>query len=101
MPAKNEQKYAMYRYCARCCRWVPRAIGRCPGCKNDNLRSVPRGKSKKRRNLRRQHTLEDARRIFERFLSRGYSVEEAREATLAITGIEVRLAEVEADGGER
>jgi hypothetical protein len=33
--------------------------------------------------------VEDAERIYQRFLSRGYTEQEAREFTLAITGIEV------------
>jgi hypothetical protein len=37
----------------------------------------------------REYTVEDAERIYARFLSRGYSPEEAREFTLAITGLEV------------
>jgi hypothetical protein len=37
----------------------------------------------------REYTVEDAERIYARFLQRGYDPEEAREFTLAITGIKL------------
>jgi CRISPR/Cas system-associated endonuclease Cas1 len=55
------------------------------------LRSVPRNSPLKNS---RKYTLDDAKEIFNRFLSRGYTIEEAVEATLALTGLR---PEVEAD----
>jgi SOS response regulatory protein OraA/RecX len=43
-----------------------------------------------------RYTLEQAREIYRRFLSRGYSPEEAAEFTQAITGIDIDAEEVEA-----
>jgi hypothetical protein len=43
-----------------------------------------------------RYTPEQARDIYRRFLSRGYTREEAAEFTLAITGIDVDAEETEA-----
>jgi hypothetical protein len=51
------------------------------------LRSVPRNPGLKLKYNCGKYSQEDAKRIFERFLSRGYTVEEAEEATLALTGL--------------
>jgi hypothetical protein len=48
------------------------------------LRSTPRNSRLKNGN--KKYTLDEARQIFERFLKRGYTVEEAAEATFALTG---------------
>ena len=66
---------------------------RCPIC-GSLLRSVPKNPQSKTRYNGRKYSREDAKRIFERFLKRGYSPEEAAEATLALTGI--KLEEVKA-----
>jgi SOS response regulatory protein OraA/RecX len=52
------------------------------------LRAAPRKAYCRRHyNNGRKYSQADAERIFERLLSRGYSPEEAAEATLAITGL--------------
>ena len=43
-----------------------------------------------------RYTPEQAREIYHRFLSRGYSREEAAEFTQAITGIDIEAEEAEA-----
>jgi ribosomal protein L34E len=63
--------------------WISSDYARCPRCGN-LLRSVPRNSPLKNS---RKYTLDEARQIFERFLSRGYTVEEAVEAIFALTGI--------------
>jgi transposase-like protein len=50
------------------------------------LRSAPRNPGLKLKYNDRKYSPEDARQIFERFLKRGYTVEEAAEATFALTG---------------
>jgi len=59
----------------------------CPNC-GGHLRAAPR-RAYCRRHYRngRKYSPVDAERIFERFLRRGYTEEEAAEATLAITGL--------------
>jgi uncharacterized C2H2 Zn-finger protein len=64
--------------------WLSTDYGRCPRCGN-LLRSVPRNSRLK--NSNKKYTLDEARQIFERFLNRGYSHDEAAEATFAITGL--------------
>jgi hypothetical protein len=68
----------------------------CPNC-GGHLRAAPR-KAYCRRHYHngRKYSRADAERIFERLLSRGYSVEEAAEATLALTGVRIMSKEVEA-----
>jgi SOS response regulatory protein OraA/RecX len=52
------------------------------------LRAAPRKAYCRRRyGNGKRYSLADAERIFERFLRRGYTEEEAAEATLALTGL--------------
>jgi len=78
------RRYDHARFCACCRMWLSTDYGRCPRCGN-LLRSVPRNSRLKNGN--KKYTLDEARQIFERFLSRGCTVEEAAEATFALTGI--------------
>jgi len=64
--------------------WISKEYARCPRCGN-LLRSVPRNSPLK--NSNKKYTLDDAKEIFNRFLSRGYTIEEAAEATFALTGL--------------
>jgi tRNA(Ile2) C34 agmatinyltransferase TiaS len=66
--------------------WISKEYARCPRCGN-LLRSIPRNPQSKTRYNGRKYSPADAKQIFERFLSRGYSVEEAVEATFALTGL--------------
>jgi len=86
----ESQRYAERNYCQLCRRWVPKQPDRCPYCGNAHIRRAPKMR-RCRQNYKpaREYTVEDAERIYARFLSRGYSPEEAREFTLAITGLEV------------
>jgi SOS response regulatory protein OraA/RecX len=54
---------------------------------------MPRCRKKYAQNPR--YTLEQAREIYQRFLSRGYSREEAAEFTRAITGLDIEAEEAE------
>ena len=83
-------RYDHARFCAYCQTWFPKDHERCPRCGN-LLRSVPRNPQSKGRG---KYSPEDAQRIFDRLLSRGYTVEEAVEATFALTGLK---PEVEAN----
>ena len=52
------------------------------------LRSAPKNPRLKLKYIRAwNYSPDDARQIFERFLNRGYSHDEAVEATFALTGI--------------
>jgi hypothetical protein len=51
------------------------------------LRSAPRNPGLKLKYNDRKYSPADAQRIFERCVSRGYTIEEAAEATFALTGI--------------
>jgi hypothetical protein len=74
--------------------WLSKEHERCPIC-GGMLRSAPKNPRLKLRYIRGwNYSPDDARQIFERFLRRGYTIEEAVEATFAITGIR---PEVEAD----
>ena len=56
------------------------------------MRSVPKNPRLKLRYIRGwNYSLVDARQIFERLLNRGYTVEEAAEATFAITGLKPKV----------
>ena len=88
-------RYDHARFCAYCRMWISKEYARCPRCGN-LLRGVPRNSPLK--NSNRKYTLDEARQIFERFLRRGYTVEEAAEATLALTGVRLeKLEEVKTD----
>ena len=83
----SQYRYKHYKFCKKCNEWVPRKYAMCPNC-GGHLRAAPRKAYCRRRyNNGRKYSRADAERIFERFLSRGYSPEEAAEATLAITGL--------------
>jgi len=86
-------RYDHARFCGYCQVWMSKDYERCPIC-GSLLRSVPKNPQSKTRYNGRKYSREDAKRIFERFLKRGYSPEEAAEATLALTGI--KLEEVKA-----
>jgi hypothetical protein len=79
-------RYDNARFCSYCQTWVSRDYERCPIC-GSLLRSVPRNPQSKLKYNGRNYSPADAKQIFERLLSRGYSVEEAAEATFALTGI--------------
>ena len=79
-------RYDHARFCAYCQTWLSRDYERCPICGN-LLRSIPRNPQSKTRYNGRKYSPEDAKRIFGRFLDRGYSLEEAAEATFALTGL--------------
>jgi predicted amidophosphoribosyltransferase len=83
----SQYRYKHYKFCKKCNEWLPREYVTCPSC-GSHLRGTPR-RAYCRRHYRnsRKYSPADAQRIFERFLGRGYSVEEAAEATLAITGL--------------
>jgi hypothetical protein len=77
--------------------WLSKDFERCPRC-GSLLRSVPRNPRLKLRYTRGwKYSLDDARQIFERFLSRGYTIEEATEATFALTGFKLEKLEVKTD----
>jgi hypothetical protein len=80
-------RYRHYKFCKRCNAWLPREYVTCPDC-GGHLRNTPR-KAYCRRHYHngRKYSRADAERIFERFLRRGYTEEEAAEATFAITGL--------------
>lgn len=87
-------RYDHARFCAYCQMWLSKEHERCPIC-GGMLRSAPKNPRLKLRYIRGwNYSPDDARQIFERFLRRGYTIEEAVEATFAITGIR---PEVEAD----
>jgi len=91
-----QYRYKHYKFCKRCQAWFSRKYAMCPNC-GGHLRAAPRKAYCRRRyNNGRKYSRADAERIFERFLSRGYSPEEAAEATLAITGVRITSKEVEA-----
>ena len=79
------RRYDHARFCAYCQMWLPKDHERCPRCGN-LLRSVPRNPGLKLKYNCGKYSQEDAQRIFERFLKRGYTIEEAAEATFALTG---------------
>jgi len=87
-PVFIKQRYEERNYCQLCRRWFPKELGQCPYCGNAQIRRMPKMR-RCRRGYKpaREYTLEDAERIYLRFLSRGYDPEEAREFTFAITGI--------------
>ena len=89
-------RYDHARFCGYCQVWVSKEYERCPIC-GSLLRSIPRNAQSKTRYNGRKYSREDARQIFERFLSRGYTVEEAVEATFALTGVRLEKLEVKTD----
>ena len=94
-------RYDHARFCAYCRMWISSDYARCPRCGN-LLRSTPRNSRLKNGN--KKYTLDEARQIFERFLNRGYSVEEAAEATFALTGLRPEVeanAQMLTGGGRR
>jgi len=97
-------RYDHARFCAYCQTWLPAEYNRCPRC-GSLLRSVPRNPRLKLRYIRGwNYSPADARQIFERFLSRGYSLEEAVEATFALTGFRPEVeanAQMVTGGGRR
>jgi predicted amidophosphoribosyltransferase len=94
MPNNTEPRYKRYKYCARCCSWVPRSAEACPNCGYRQLRANVRfSPSRKRKAKRRQYTLAAARRLLNDLLAKGCSLEEALELVEAVTGY--RLSEKE------
>jgi ribosomal protein L40E len=96
MPNNTEPRYKRYKYCARCCSWVPRSAEACPNCGYRQLRaSVRFSPSRKRKATRRQYTLAAARRLFHDLLTKGCSIEEALDLVEAVTGFRLSQKEVE------
>ena len=93
----KEPRYKRYKYCARCCSWVPRSAEACPNCGYRQLRANVRfSASRKRKARRRQYTLAAALRLFHDLIVKGCAVEEALELVEAVTGFRFTLGEVEA-----
>jgi hypothetical protein len=96
-------RYDHARFCGYCQVWMSKDYERCPIC-GSLLRSVPRNpQSKLKYNGHGKYSPADAKRIFDRFLRRGYTVEEAAEATFALTGLkpEVKSDAQMVTGGRR
>jgi hypothetical protein len=92
----NGGRYYTYNYCPACRRWFAKEFSSCPFCRNPWIRRAPKmPRCRKKYVEAPRYTLEQAREIYQRFLSRGYSREEAAEFTLAITGIRVEAEEAE------
>lgn len=95
MPNK-EPRYKRYKYCARCCSWVPRSAEACPNCGYRQLRtSVRFSPSRKRKAKRRQYTLATALRLFNDLIVKGCAVEEALDLVEAVTGFRLSQKEME------
>jgi predicted amidophosphoribosyltransferase len=82
-------RYHSYRFCKTCHKWIPRDYSYCPFCGNTDLREKPRTVRCRKHYNSKQYSVEDAFRVYERFLRRGYSREEASQFTEAITGISI------------
>ena len=96
MPNNTEPRYKRYKYCARCCSWVPRSAESCPNCGYRQLRANVRfSPSRKRKARRRQYTLATARRLLNDLLAKGCSLEEALELVEAVTGFRLSQKEIE------
>jgi len=94
--SNKEPRYKRYKYCARCCSWVPRNAESCPNCGYRQLRANVRfSPSRKRKARRRQYTLAAARRLFHDLIAKGCAVEEALELVEAVTGFRLGEKEVE------
>lgn len=94
--SNKEPRYKRYKYCARCCSWVPRNAEACPNCGYRQLRaSVRFSPSRKRKARRRQYTLAAARRLFHDLLAKGCSLEEALDLVEAVTGFRLSQKEIE------
>ncbi|OYT45856.1 hypothetical protein B6U84_01550 [Candidatus Bathyarchaeota archaeon ex4484_40] len=79
--------YDLHAFCSNCQSYVDKKYRRCPNC-GRLLRFRPR--SRRWARWRRKHyDLDEALEVFNRFLARGYDVEEAVTFTESITGIRV------------
>lgn len=97
MAGYNSWRYSRHKFCSKCGVWLPRDVVICPECGGKRLRSAPKlSKHRRKYNNRGQYNAKDARRIYKRFLDRGYSPDEAREIAFVLTGIEITPREVEA-----
>jgi predicted amidophosphoribosyltransferase len=95
MPNHNG-RYKRYKYCARCCSWVPRSAEACPNCGYRQLRANVRfSPSRKRKARRRQYTLDTARRLFNDLIEKGCSMKEALDLVEAVTGFRLSQKEME------
>jgi hypothetical protein len=86
--------YWAHNYCPACRRWFAKEFSSCPFCGNPWIRRTPKMPRCRRKYTRdHRYTPEQAWEIYRRFLTRGYSREEAAEFTRAITGLEIEAEE--------
>ena len=93
--SNKEPRYKRYKYCARCCSWVPRNAEACPNCGYRQLRASVRFSPSRKRKASRQYTLAAARRLFHDLLAKGCSLEEALDLVEAVTGFRLPEKEIE------
>jgi hypothetical protein len=83
-------RYKIYRFCTKCNKWVPREYDYCPYCFKTQLKIRPKNQRyKKRYYSSKEWSLSEAERLFQRFIERGYGVDEALEYVEAISGYRV------------
>jgi predicted amidophosphoribosyltransferase len=83
-------RYRIFRFCRTCYKWIPRDYGFCPYCFRKSLKNRPKNqRCKERYNNSRVWSLDEAEELFEKFLEKGYYVDEAVEFVEAITGFKV------------
>jgi predicted amidophosphoribosyltransferase len=86
---KPTPRYKIYRFCTKCHKWVPRELDYCPYCFKTQLKIRPKNQRYKKRYNSRSWSLDEAEKLFQRFIERGYSIDEAMEFTEAISGFRV------------
>jgi hypothetical protein len=74
-----------YRFCTVCHRWIPKEYDYCPYFLKTQLKIRPRNQKYKKRYNSKSWSLEKAERLFQRFIERGYSIDEALEFVEAIS----------------
>jgi hypothetical protein len=83
-------RYKIYRFCTKCHKWVPREYDYCPYCFKMQLKIRPKNQRyKKRYHSAKEWSLVEAEKLFQRFIERGYNVDEALEYVEAISGFRV------------
>jgi len=87
---KPVYRYRDSKYCNYCRRWIPREYDYCPFCFRMHLKIRPRNqRCKKRYSNVKEWSFNEAEKLFQRFVERGYSIDEAVEFVEAISGFKV------------
>lgn len=85
-------RYSYSKYCRNCNKWINKRLNICPYCGSVSLKTRPKNQRCKNKYINTKHwKYDDAEKMFQKFIEKDYSVDEAVEFVEAITGIRINF----------